>query len=190
MPTRPAPGPEPQLYVVMLGGRAPGCRIELHDVAFAVGMRLEDVHDQLLDQWFGQARGLHVDAWMVVDQVAGYRVSLRPEAPPADAAMRLYFVNIGGYLAGDLAEQHAYAVLAAPDQAQAKAQARRLLLRGHNSVHKDDLYEVDDLLEIGQVRGLHIHLSPDPSASAPSVTNGYFPLPLKTIRAWEQQRRA
>ena len=180
---------EQNLYVVMLGGRAEGCRIELHDVAFAVGESLEATHQQLLDQWFGEARGLHVDAWAVVDQVEGYRVSLEPEPPRDDEPVRLYFVNIGGYRPGDLAEQHGYMVLAASGKAQAKARAKRLLLAGHKSVHKDDLYEVDDLLEISRVDGLHIHLTPDSGARAPEVVNGYFPLPLKTIRAWEQHCR-
>jgi hypothetical protein len=183
-----APATTPALYAVMLGGRAPGCRIELHDVAFAVGASLEGTHEQLLDQWFGQARGLHVDAWAVVDQVEGYRVSLRPEPPQSAPPVQLYFVNIGGYQPGDLAEQHGYILLAAPGKAQAKAQAKRRLLQGFESVHKDDLYEVDDLLEISRVGGLHVHLVPDPKAQAPEVVNGYFPLPLKTIRAWEKQR--
>lgn len=166
----------------MLGGRARGCRIELHDVAFAIGHTLEDTYEQLLDQWFGSARGLHVDAWMVVDQVEGYRVSLQPEPAAADSPVSLYFVNIGGYRPGDLAEQHGYAVIAAAGKAQAKARAKRLLLPGHSSVHKDDLYEVDDLLEISHVGGLHVHLVADATAQAPAVVNGYFPLPLALIR--------
>ncbi len=173
----------------MLGGRAAGCRIELHDVAFAVGESLEDTHHQLLDQWFGQPRGLHVDAWAVVDQVEGYRVSLRPEPPDGEQPLRLYFVNIGGYRPGDLAEQHGYMVLAASGKAQAKARAKRRLLAGHESVHKDDLYDVDDLLEISRVGDLHIHLIPDQTAREPEVVNGYFPLPLKTIRAWQNMQR-
>ena len=183
------PGSEPTLFVVMLGGRAPGCRIELHDVAFAVGQTLEDTHQQLLDQWFGQARGMHVDAWTIVDQVEGYRVSLRPEPPDAAQPVQLYFVNIGGYQPGDLAEQHGYILLAAAGKAQAKAQAKRQRLKGFESVHKDDLYEVDDLLKISRVNGLHVHLIADAEAGAPEVINGYFPLPLKTIRAWEKSRR-
>ncbi|MGY6552996.1 MAG: DUF1543 domain-containing protein [Wenzhouxiangella sp.] len=178
----------PSLFVVMLGGRAPGCRIELHDVAFAVGQALEDTHEQLLAQWFGQARGLHVDAWMKVEQVQGYRVSLRPEPPASDQAVRLYFVNIGGYQPGELAEQHGYMVLAASGKAQAKAQAKRLLLQGFDSVHKDDLYEVDDLLEIGRVGGLHIHLVPSPEAKPPEVVNGYFPLPRQIIEKHGKSR--
>jgi len=42
-----------KLFVVLLGGRAQGCRVELHDVFFDVGDSLADIHDSLLDRWFG-----------------------------------------------------------------------------------------------------------------------------------------
>lgn len=90
------------LHAVMLGGRAPGCRIELHDVAFAIGTSLESMHEQLLDQWFGNPQGLHIDAYARLDR--------------AD--------------------------------------------------------------------GRHLHLIEDIEAGEPEITNGYFPLPLRTIKDW------
>jgi hypothetical protein len=176
-----------RLFAVLLGGRAPGCRVELHDVAFAVGKSLADTHESLLAQWFGTPEGLHVDAYAVVDQVEGYRVSLTGHAPK-DQDQRLYFINIGGYRAGEFAEQHAYALLAARNKTEAKAQAKKTLLRGHQSIHKDDLYDVDDVLEIRSPEAWHIHLHADSSATAPAVINGYFPLPRKTIDAWLKKR--
>ena len=181
------PPDTPHLFAVLLGGRAPNCRVELHDVAFAVGHSLEDTHSQLLDQWFGTARGLHVDAYAVVDQVEGFRVALAPE-PQHEPPSHLYFVNIGGYRPGEFAEQHAYALIAAANKTAAKARARKTLLQGHSSVHKDDLFEIDDLIELRAAQGWHVHLHPDSTASAPEVINGYFPLPAQTIRAWKNQR--
>lgn len=179
------PSSAPYLYAVLLGGRARGCRVELHDVAFAVGATLEDTLPQLLAQWFGEPDGLHVDAYARVDQVEGYRVWLDPKSP-AEAGPRLYFVNIGGYRPGEFAEQHAYALLAAPNKSEAKKRAKQTLLPHHDSVHKDDLYEVDDVLEIQTAGDLHVHLKPDPAAAAPAVINGYFPLPRKTVAAWQE----
>lgn len=178
-----AASPTGQLYAVLLGGRARGCRVELHDVAFAVGGTLEETHPQLLAQWFGEPEGLHVDAYAVVDQVEGYRVVLDSQ-PPQRPEKRLYFINIGGYRPNEFAEQHAYALLAAANKAEAKTRARQTLLPGHDSIHKDDLYEVDDVLEIRSAAALHVHLLADPCATAPRVVNGYFPLPSGTIRAW------
>ena len=173
----------PRLFAVLLGGRAPGCRVELHDVAFAVGRSLEETHPQLLDQWFGQARGLHVDAWCVLDRVAGHRIRLDRKRPAGGP--RLHFINIGGYASGEFAEQHAYAFIAAADKAEAKRIAKSRLLPGRDQVHKDDLFEIDDCLAIERVGDWHVVLEADAQARDPSVTNGYFPLPRATIDTWE-----
>ncbi len=177
---------EPALYAVCLGGRAPGCNIELHDVVFAVGDSLDDIHTQLLDRWFGEPGRVHVDAWARVETVPGHRVRLQRE--PADGGPGLYFVNIGGYAPGELLERHAYALYAGDSVSEVKARAKAELLTGRDSVHRDDLYAIDDLLAIDRVEGWHVVVEPDPNAAAPEVTNGYFPLPRATIEAWKRAR--
>jgi hypothetical protein len=180
--------PHPALFVVCLGGRAPGCKVELHDVVFAVGTDIESTHDQLLDQWFGAPDGLHVDAWARVEQVPGYRVRL--SSKPADNGVRLYFVNIGGYAPGELWERHAYALYAGESRADVKARARKELLVGREAVHRDDLYDIDDVLEVRPSGAWHVVLEADPTAGEPAVTNGYFPIPRSTISAWRARQAA
>ncbi len=178
------PEAEPmRLFAVYLGGRAPACNVELHDIVFAVGRSLEDVHEQLLDRWFGDPMGLHVDAWAELDRVPGYRVSLN--RVPSAKGPRLYFINIGGYVAGEFGERHAYGFYAGAGKVKVKARAKRELLTGKQSVHRDDLYEIDDIIEIAPGDGWHVHLEPDSKAGAPKVTNGYFPIPRATIEAWK-----
>jgi len=181
------PSPEPALYAVMLGGRAPGCRIELHDVVFAIGDTLESLHEQLLEQWFGTPGRVHVDAFARLDRADGHRIVLK-DTPTSAAAKRLYFVNIGGYLEQQLAEQHAYGFVVAKDKASAKKRARASLLPGHREKHKDDLYAVDDCLELTAIAGQHIHLIEDATAGDPEILNGYFPIPTTTVKAWLARR--
>lgn len=173
---------DPALYAVCLGGRAPRCNLELHDVVFAVGDALEAIHPQLLERWFGDPEKVHVDAWARVDQVPGYRVRLARE-PQADGP-RLYFVNIGGYAPGELLERHAYALYAGASSGEVRTRAKAELLAGRQEVHRDDLYDVDDLLSVDTVDGWHVHLVPDADAGPPEVTNGYFPIPRKTVAKW------
>ncbi|HMB38908.1 MAG TPA: DUF1543 domain-containing protein [Wenzhouxiangellaceae bacterium] len=174
------------LFAVCLGGRAEGCNVELHDVVFAAGSSLEDIHDKLLDRWFGSPDGLHIDAWVELDRVPGFRVSLERTTP--EAGQRLYFINIGGYVAGEFGERHAYGFYAGTGKAEVKARAKRELLTGKQSVHRDDLFEIDDVVAIDPGDGWHIHLKPDTEAGAPEVTNGYFPIPRATIAAWRGVR--
>lgn len=174
-----------RLIACVLGGTAPRAKTELHDVAFAVGDSLEAVHDQLLDGWFGDPRGLHVDAWCFLDGVDGYNVQL--SRTPADNGLHLYFINIGGYRPGVFAEHHAWGFFGAPNKAAAKACAKRTLLQSHVETHKDDLHEIDDCLQVARVGAWHVHLSADANARDPEVTNGYFPLPKSTIDNWIAQ---
>ena len=53
----------PSLFMVMLGGRHARANTEVHDVVMAVGDTLEEVYPQLKQAWFGEAQGLHIDAW-------------------------------------------------------------------------------------------------------------------------------
>ncbi len=151
-------------------------------MAFAVGPSLEAVHHQLLDSWFGNPHGLHVDAWMFLDSVHGYRVQLARE--PAGNGLHLYFVNIGGYRCGEFGEQHAWGFFGGAGTGEVKARAKRSLLPGRAQVHKDDLHDVDDCLRVDAIDGWHIRVLPDAAATPSRVTNGYLPLPASTIQAW------
>ena len=54
----------PKLFAVYLGGRAPKCNTELHDVVFVVGESIEATYSQLTELWFGSREGLHIDSWL------------------------------------------------------------------------------------------------------------------------------
>jgi len=137
----PASVPTSSLFLVVLGGRLPQAHIELHDVRFVVGATIEDTLPELRRQWFGARRGLHLDSWLRVRFVDGYRVELRPE--PFAGPERLWFVNMGGYDPSQLAEQHAFGLVVATSPQAARAAASRRLLPGAVQRHKDDLHGVD-----------------------------------------------
>lgn len=154
-------GPEgengPSLFLVVLGGRVATAHLELHDVRFVVGQTIDDTLPALRRQWFGSRRGLHLDSWMAVRFVDGYRVALRPE--PFAGPQRLWFVNMGGYDPAQLAEQHAFGLFVASSPQAAKAAARRRLLPGLEQRHKDDLHGVDQALGDGVDGCVDVQLS-------------------------------
>ena len=142
--SNPPPSDHPELFLVVLGGRTAGAHIELHDVRFVAGASIDDTLPALRRQWFGARKGLHLDSWMAVRFVDGYRVELRRQ--PFAGPQRLWFVNLGGYDPAQLAEQHAFGLFVAPSAQGAKAAARRRLLPQVLQRHKDDLHG----LEIGR----------------------------------------
>ena len=113
---------ELRLFVVMLGGRHARANIELHDVVFAIAPSIEQTHEQLRQQWFGELAGLHIDSWMTVDGVEQWQVRLSAE-PQADGLPKLYFVNLGGYVNGEFGEAHHNLLVVADDAAEAKRKA-------------------------------------------------------------------
>ena len=40
------------------------CNIELHDVVFTLGEKIEDSYNDLLGKWFGLPDRLHIDSWV------------------------------------------------------------------------------------------------------------------------------
>ncbi|HAI93650.1 MAG TPA: DUF1543 domain-containing protein [Xanthomonadaceae bacterium] len=152
-------GDEGRLFVVMLGGRHPRGRTELHDVAFAFGQSLTDTHEQLRAQWFGAAAGLHIDSWLEVDGVDGWQVRLCDQPAAADEP-RLFFVNLGGYEDGVFGEAHRYLLVVAQDAAEAKRKGLAQAGAGWIKPHRDALFAVDDCLPVEVGGGRHLRLLP------------------------------
>ena len=64
------------LYLVVLGGRAKKANIELHDVRWVVGSKIEDTYDTLRNDWFGSPKGLHIDSYKKIKYIDGYKINL------------------------------------------------------------------------------------------------------------------
>lgn len=160
----------PKLFLVYLGGRAPKANIELHDVQFVAGDSIEDTFEELRHRWFGTVQGLHLDAYLEVKFVDGFRVELWRE--PSAQPERLYFVNCGGYDSASVAELHQFGLVAATSAADAKRKGRESLLTRSLQQHKDDLFDVDDCMAVGEVAEYFVHLLPD-SQTQPFVPDWF-----------------
>lgn len=170
------PHSEPkQLYMFYVGGSAGRCNIEVHDVQFAAVARVEDAYPALRAAWFGDPDSLHLDGYRVIRWADGHDVSLG--SAPCASGLRLFFVNMGGYRADQLAELHEFGLFVAADEATAKARARACLLQGTRLLHKDDLREVDNCLALEGVDGMQVQLRANPlGARGRPEWQGYRPI--------------
>jgi hypothetical protein len=175
-----------KLLAVYLGGRAPRCNTELHDVVFVASESVESAYEKLVDKWFGDPLRIHIDSWMELRVVDGYRISLQPH-PPAPG-LKLFFINLGAYTPGQFTELHANTFVVAANEEEVKQRAKGELLRGAQSVHTDDLYDIDDCLEIAEVDGQHIHLEPTSERVALEPQNGYHIIPPEVLKAYAARR--
>jgi hypothetical protein len=64
------------LYLVVRGGRAEKANIELHDVRWVVGSKIEDTYDTLRKDWFGSSIGLHIYSYKKIQYLDGYKINL------------------------------------------------------------------------------------------------------------------
>ena len=64
------------LYLVVLGGRAEKANIELHDVRWVVGSKIEETYDTLRKDWFGSSKGLHIDSYKKIQYIDGHKINL------------------------------------------------------------------------------------------------------------------
>lgn len=176
-----------KLFAVVLGGRAEKCNIELHDVVFVIGEKIEDTYIQLMEKWFGQPNKMHIDSYMPLEVVDGYEVSLSQE--PSSSSDQLFFINMGAYKEGDFMEHHANAFLVATSASEVKTKAKQTLLTGYDEVHKDDLYDIDDLIAITEIEGYHIHLSTTDKAENLVPINGYHVLPKEVVKQFMDSKK-
>lgn len=174
-----------KLFAVYLGGRALKCNTELHDVVFVVGETIEDTYDQLMDKWFGTPEGLHLDSWMEIHAVDGHSISLQREK--TESAKRLYFVNLGAYIPGQFTEAHANTFIVAENERDVKTRAKAELLRGLQTVHTDDLFDIDDCLEISDINGYHVMLTASGEKQEFEPVNGYHIVPKPIVRQYMER---
>ena len=106
------------LYLVVLGGRVKKANIELHDVRWVVGSKIEDTYDTLRKDWFGSSKGLHIDSYKKIKYLDGYKINLRKVenlkinnnkfSNKSNNKKNLWFLNIGGYDPISLQEKHKF----------------------------------------------------------------------------------
>ena len=173
-----------KLFSVFLGGRADKCNIELHDVVFTLGEKIEDSYNDLLGKWFGLPDRLHIDSWVEINMVEGYKISLSKEKNKT--TKKLYFVNLGAYEKDRFEELHESRFMVDVNKINVKKRAKKQLLIGKEQVHLDDLYDVDDCIEIRKVSGYYINLEKTSKQGKLTFNNGFKPIPKSFINNFKK----
>lgn len=151
----------PSLFMVMLGGRHAKANTEVHDVVMAIGESLSEVIPQLKQAWFGESKGLHIDAWAqisgVQSQGMNYQIQFS-DAAPSVLDEKLYLINLGGYSLNAFGELHSYHLVVASDAVIAKQLGKQFIEQDWHKPHTDRVVDVDDCIPIDHVAGRYIHL--------------------------------
>ena len=162
------------LFLVVVGGRSHKANIELHDVRWVIGSKIEDTFDQLRNDWFGSDNGLHIDSYKKIDSIDGYKINLinKESREPQNkiskkgriSNKKLWFVNIGGYDPNSMQEKHEFGLVVASSSSEAKTKAKSKWLIDCKKKHKDDISavksftDVDDCEVIKNIKNWKIEL--------------------------------
>ena len=165
------------LFLVVVGGRSPKANIELHDVRWVIGSKIEDTFDQLRNDWFGSDNGLHIDSYKKIDSIDGYKINLinKESREPQNkiskkgriSNKKLWFVNIGGYDPSSMQEKHEFGFVVASSSSEAKNKAKSKWLIDSQKKHIDDIYtvksfsDVDECEVIKNINNWEIELIPN-----------------------------
>ena len=146
------------LFLVVIGGKAPKANIELHDVRWVVGSKIEDTFDSLRVSWFGSPEGLHIDSYKKIKSVDGYKINLinieedkfKKNNLDEDSKnkKKLWFVNLGGYEKNSMQEKHEFGLVVAKNSRDAKKIAKSKWLLGFTKIHKDNLFSFEIISEV------------------------------------------
>jgi len=165
------------LYLVVLGGRAKKANIELHDVRWVVGSKIEETYDTLRKDWFGSSKGLHIDSYKKIQYIDGHKINLinveknkivkKQLEKKIISKKNLWFVNIGGYDPTSMQEKHEFGLVIASSKFEAINIAKSKWLIGCKKKHKDDLASLEMLIScddcelIKKIGIWEIELTPD-----------------------------
>ena len=165
------------LFLVVVGGRSPKANVELHDVRWVIGTKIEDTFDQLRNDWFGSNNGLHIDSYKKIDSIDGYKINIRNKVNRESknktlkkeriSNKKLWFVNIGGYDPSSMQEKHEFGLVVASSSSEAKNKAKSKWLIDCKKKHKDDISvvksftDVDDCEVIKNIKNWEIELIPN-----------------------------
>ncbi|MBO8219721.1 DUF1543 domain-containing protein [Prochlorococcus marinus] len=166
---------EVYLYLVVIGGRLPKANIELHDVRWVLGSKIEDTFGDLRKGWFGSIDGLHIDSYKKIYSVDGYKIKLKKSQNKKSKinlikktkdSKKLWFINLGGYDPKSMQEKHEFGLVVASNASDAKKLAKSKWLNGFKKKHNDDIdclqrfSDVDDCKLIKNINNWEIELMP------------------------------
>ena len=98
----------------------------------------------------------------------------------------MFFINLGGYDKNKFEELHESEFLVGEKKLLIKKRAKETLMKGLDQVHTDDLYDVDDCIEINKVSNYFINLNKDDNKTKTlKYNNGYHPIPKKVIETYK-----
>lgn len=170
-----------KLFAVYLGGYAPRCQVELHDMVFVTGTTVKKTYPLLVKKWFLKTfNKFHLDGYLELSVVDGHKIKLSRRKPRS--TLKLFYVHLGAYDPTQLNELHRNCFIVARTKQAAKARAKKSWVGWQ--VHKDFIADVECCIAVDQVDGHYLHLKPTSQKSSEKLYLGYDLIPKSIIQSF------
>ena len=182
---------ELKLFMLLLGSKARNRNVEQHDYFFGIAHNLKDLIPAVKAFWPEAGNSIHLDGWREVTHVDNFKVSvILKEEIKQHTSKKLFFINLGGYQANKLEEQHYTVLTVQDDRIQAVLDAKKTTffktntLKGIAGSHIDekygididDIYRIEDILSADLKEKYHILINPSTELKEDKIHLGYFKL--------------
>lgn len=171
--------------MVLLGCTPKGRHTEQHDIFFGIGTSLQELVPDMYAFW-PDGGTLHIDSWREVTRVGEHSISIISKSSQVSSE-NLFFLNLGGYLPGELEEYHYKTLAVAPSMAEAVKAAKRTAFYKHYgfkgaqshiddkyALDADDMHKVEDILPERFKEHYSIAITKDGEGSEDELHIGYL----------------
>ena len=168
-----------KLFLICLGGSRINCHTEMHDIRWVAANNIEETFPSLRKEWQGRLKGLHIDSYMEIKYIDGYKVSIEKDLSSnkihqqkgskfkINKRKQLWFIELGGYSPNEFKEAHRYHLSVACSAKEAKEKAIISWDKNYLSIHKDNSICISNSLisdnchEIRNIGKWHVLLTED-----------------------------
>lgn len=179
-----------KLFLLLMGSKAPHRNVEQHDFFFGIAHHLKELVPDLKAFWPEAKDSIHIDAWREVSKVDDYKIEVilkNENVVPSEN--KLFFINLGGYQAKKMEEQHYTVLTVQKDRALAISESKKTVfyktntLEGANShvddkygIDVDDVYQIEDILIPAHKEKYQVVITKKESLPEDEIHLGYFRL--------------
>ncbi len=179
----------PKLFMILIGATPKGRNIEQHDIFFGIATSVKELLPEMKAFWPEAKDKIHIDAYRIVKKVGNYKVTVVAKADESKEGLTsLFFLNLGGYKAGEFEELHYKMLVVADQKALAIKQAKESAFYKHTGfkgatshiddkfgVDVDDIFEIKDMLTADTKKKYALNFSPAEGLAEDQLVLGYIP---------------
>ncbi len=141
------------LFLIYLGGDLRGNNIEIHNLIFIIGNKIENIIENIKSVFDKNISNLHIDSYTKIIEVDGYKIepleiSIQEYIEYRIKKEQLWLINLGGNIKEELQEQHELINVVACSKREAIKKAKNKSKKKLLNIHIDNIMMIEELINM------------------------------------------